>query len=209
MTVSDFHGKPIVPHSVKHLDADVLVEVLSRHGVNVSEAAAELGVGSADLRRLLWANPKLSEAAVEIEERRLDLAERNIYEALKSDEPRRRDAASMFTLRNSHRARRRGWITTSTSAAELSVAANAPARTVVFRWRTDDDDSRDAELAEAERLRDEGKLIEHEAGLESSNKNKESDPRNGLKRLGLRGCCRFERPAPRMNYCQNQPSCST
>ena len=68
---------------------------------------------------------------LEIEERRLDLAERNIYEALKSDDPRRRDAASMFTIRNSHRARRRGWITTSTTVAELSVTANAPARTAL------------------------------------------------------------------------------
>src|SRR6476619_640249 len=133
MTASDFHGKPVVPASVKHLDADVVVEVLSRHCVNVSEAADELGVASADLRRLLWANPKLTDAAVEIEERRLDLAERNIVEALKSDDPRRRDAASMFTIRNSHRARRRGWITSSTSAAELSVSASADQpRTIVF-----------------------------------------------------------------------------
>ena len=87
MTASDFHGKPIVPDSVKHLDADVVVEVLSRHGVNVSEAADELGVASADLRRLLWAKPQLTDAAAEIEERRLDLAEKNIYEALRSDDP--------------------------------------------------------------------------------------------------------------------------
>ena len=139
------------------MDQDIVVEVLSRHGVNVSEAAAELGVGSADLRRLLWANPKLTDAAVEIEERRLDLAEKNIYEALTSDDPRRRDAASMFTIRNSHRARKRGWSTTSTSAAELSVSANAPARTLAFRWRTSEDDERDAEAAEAQRLREEGK----------------------------------------------------
>src|ERR1700722_6571009 len=125
---------------------------------------------SADLRRLLWANPKLTDAAVELEERRLDLAEKNIYEALRSDDPRRRDAASMFTIRNSHRARRRGWITTSTSAAELSVTANAPARTFTFRRRTSEDDQRDAEAAEAERLRDEGKLIEYEGRPENSNK---------------------------------------
>jgi hypothetical protein len=167
MTASDFHGKPIVPDSVKQLDADVVVEVLSRHAINVSEAADELGAASADLRRLLWANPKLTDAAVELEERRLDKAEANIFEALHSDDPRRRDAASMFTIRNSHRARKRGWITSSTSAAELSVTANAPARTIVFRWRTDDD-KRDAELAEAQQLREEGKLIEHEA--EPSNK---------------------------------------
>ena len=170
MTASDLHGKPKVPDTVKHLDADVVVEVLSRHSVNVSEAADELGVASADLRRLLWARPHLADAAVEIEERRLDLAEKNIYEALKSDDPRRRDAASMFTIRNSHRARRRGWITTSTSAAELSVTTNAPARTLTFRWRTSEDDERDAEAAERERLRDEFNLIEHEVSPQSSNK---------------------------------------
>jgi hypothetical protein len=155
---------------------------ISRHAINVSDAAGELGVASADLRRLLWANPKLTDAAAEIEERRLDLAEKNIYEALTSDDSRRRDAASMFTIRNSHRARKRGWITTSTSAAELSVTTNAPARTLTFRWRTSEDDERDAERAEAEQLRDEGKhmvsigwgdggkTIEHEAGPEPSNK---------------------------------------
>jgi hypothetical protein len=76
----------------------------------------------------------------------------------------------MFTIRNSHRARKRGWITTSTSAAELSVTANAPVRTIVFRWRTSEDDKRDAEDAKAERLRDEGKPIEHEAGPEDLSK---------------------------------------
>ena len=150
MSASNFHAVTKVADSVAHLDPDIVVEVLSRHGVNVSEAAAELGVGSADLRRLLWARPQLADAAVEVEERRLDLAERNIFEALKSDDPRRRDAASMFTIRNSHRARRRGWITTSTSVAELSIStgANAP-REIRFRWRTSEDDERDAEVAEA------------------------------------------------------------
>jgi hypothetical protein len=171
MSVSNFVAKPKVPDSVQHLDHDVVVDALSRHAINVSDAASELGVASADLRRLLWANPKLTDAAVEIEERRLDLAERNIYEALRSDDPRRRDAASMFTIRNSHRARKRGWITTSTSAAELSISTSATGpREIRFRWRTDDDDKRDAEAAERERLRDEGKLIEYAAGPEASNK---------------------------------------
>jgi hypothetical protein len=137
-------SRPKVPDTVAHLDPDVVVEVLSRYAINVSDAAGELGVASADLRRLLWANPKLTDAAVEIEERRLDLAERNIYEALRSNDSRRRDGASFFVIRNSHRARKRGWITTSTSASELSVTANAPARTLTFRWRTSEDDERDA-----------------------------------------------------------------
>jgi hypothetical protein len=170
MSVSNFVAQPKVPDSVQHLDQDIVVEVLSRQGVNVSDAARELGVASADLRRLLCAKPHLTDMAVELEERRLDLAERNIYEALRSDDSRRRDAASFFVIRNSHRARRRGWITTSTSAAELSVTANAPRRTLTFRWRTSEDDERDAAAAEAERLRDEGKLIEHETGLQPSSK---------------------------------------
>jgi hypothetical protein len=160
----------------------VVVETLSRHAINVSDAAGELGVASADLRRLLCAKPHLVDMAVELEERRLDLAEKNIYEALRSDDSRRRDAASFFVIRNSHRARKRGWITTSTSAAELSVSANAPARTLTFRWRTSEDDERDAEAADAERLQDEGKsvvsigwgdggkIIDHEASPQPSNK---------------------------------------
>ena len=63
------------------------------------------------------------------------------------------------------------WITTTTSAAELSVTADAPARTFTFRWRTSEDDKRDAKAAEHERAHDEGKLIEHEAGPELSNNN--------------------------------------
>ena len=117
-------AKPIVPDSVKHLDPDVVVEVLSRHAINVSDAAGELGVASADLRRLLCAKPHLTDMAVEIEERRLDLAEKNIYEAISSNDPRRRDAASMFTIRNSHRARKRGRITTSTSVSSTRGGHN-------------------------------------------------------------------------------------
>jgi hypothetical protein len=79
------------------------------------------------------------------------------------------------------RASRRGWITTSTSAAELSVTVDNP-RKIRFRWRNEDDDRRDAEAAEAERLLDEGKqalsiswdddgkTIEHETSPEPTSK---------------------------------------
>jgi hypothetical protein len=46
----------------------------------------------------------------------------------------------------------------------ISTNTNGP-REITFRWRTRDDDKRDAE---AERLLDEGKLIEHAANLEPS-----------------------------------------
>jgi hypothetical protein len=174
---------PGVPATVVSLDLEVVAKVLARHSCSVSDAAAELGVRPSELRRLMWANPALQDAAFEQVEARLDKAEANIAEALHSEDSRRRDAASFFVVRNSARARKRGWITTSTSAAEVSVSMsdNGP-RVVRFRWKTDGDDARDA--AEADTLRDEEmqvasigrddpdarKTIEHEAGSEPANK---------------------------------------
>jgi hypothetical protein len=82
-----------------------------------------------------------------MEERRLDKAEKTINEALDSEDPRTRLAASMFTLRNSHRARRRGWLTSTTGFADLSVSVPSGG-VVTYRWRTEEDDKRDAERAE-------------------------------------------------------------
>jgi hypothetical protein len=46
--------------------------------------------------------------------------------------------------------------------ARVDVSAGPP-RQIVYRWRCDDDDKRDAEAAGRERLRD-AKLIDHEPG---------------------------------------------
>ena len=119
MSVVGFHGKPRVPAKAAGLDHAVVVEALSRHGCNITDAAGDLRVPASDLRRLLWDNPKLQDQAFEVVESRLDTAEKNIHEALHSDDSRRRDVASFFVLRNTHRARKRGWITSSSSAAEL------------------------------------------------------------------------------------------
>ena len=100
MTASNFHSKPSVPAAVADLDLALVAEVLARNGCNVSDAAAELHVPPSDLRRLMWSKPKLQDEAFEVVEGRLDLAEKNIGEALRSDDPRMRVAASMFTLRN-------------------------------------------------------------------------------------------------------------
>ena len=45
-----------LPATVSNLDLATVVEVLSRHAANVTEAAQALGVPPSDLRRLLWAN---------------------------------------------------------------------------------------------------------------------------------------------------------
>jgi hypothetical protein len=129
-----------LPATVANLDLATVVEVLSRHAANVTDASRDLGVPASDLRRLLWASPSLQDAVFEAVEGRLDLAEKNIAESLRSGDNRERLAASMFTIRNSHRARKRGWITSSTSAAELSISTETDQpRTYVFRWRSQDD----------------------------------------------------------------------
>jgi hypothetical protein len=124
---------PGVPATVASLDFALVGEVLARNGCNVTEAAAALAVPSSDLRRLLWANPELQDAAFEVVEARLDLAERNIADSLRSDDGRERLAASMFTIRNSGRSRRRGWIT-SAAAVDLTVAPTTP-REIVISWQ--------------------------------------------------------------------------
>ncbi len=129
--------KSNLPSTVAKLDHNVVIEVLSRHACNVSDAAADLGVPASDLRRLMWANPKLQDEAFEVVEARLDKAEKNIAEALYSGDSRRKDAASFFVLRNTGLAKRRGWIT-SAAGVDMSLTVNAvdQAKEVVFTWRS-------------------------------------------------------------------------
>jgi|SRR5271166_3803448 len=145
-------ASPAIPDTVAHLDADVVVETLSRHANNVSAAADELGVASADLRRLCHARPQLQAVAAEMEERELDLAEANISGFLRSKDDRLRLAASMFKIRNSVRARRRGWITSSAASVDVNLNANQPPQRIIVTWRnpngTDDDDDDNTETIE-------------------------------------------------------------
>ena len=143
---------PAVPDTVRDLDADVVIEVLSRHAVNVTEAARELEVNSADLRRLLWARPQLAAAAAEMEERRLDIAERNILEALTSGDPRMRMASAMFTVRYSAKARKRGWITNSSASVDANAVADAQPKHYRVVWSKPNEPER--ELGPGEFVRD-------------------------------------------------------
>jgi hypothetical protein len=132
-------SEPNVPATVADLDLAEVAEVLARCGCNVSDAARDLNVPPSDLRRLLWANPKLQDQAFEVVESRIDKAEKNIMEALRSDDPRMRVAASMFTIRNTARAKRRGWITNAAASVEVNIGADLPVRTVTYRWRNESD----------------------------------------------------------------------
>jgi hypothetical protein len=154
-----------IPDSVAHLDLAVVAETLVKHGANVRNAAQELGVPTSDLRQLTLVNQALINAAYEAEELRLDRAEAMVDEALKSNDSRRSDAAAYFVLRNSAKARRRGWITSSSSTVDLNVTTNNSSQTIIYRWRNENDPDPNPE--ETERLRQERwgdkPLIEHEA----------------------------------------------
>ena len=174
---------PRLPAAVANLDLDKVAKSLARHNCNITLAAGDFHVPAADLRRLLWANPHLQALAAEIVERRLDKAEKNILEALDSEDSRRRDAASFFVVRNTANSKRRGSIPSAGAAIDVNIQTTQT-KNYTFRWRNSDDDKRDAEAAEAKRLREEGKTvigigwgdpdggktIEHEATPEPSGK---------------------------------------
>ena len=109
-----------VPESVAHLDIEIVAAALIRHDANVRNAARALDVPSGDLRKLVLVDQRLADAALEAVELRLDDAEANLSEALHCGDPRRRDAVSMFMLRNTQRASKRGYAVAA-SAASLEV----------------------------------------------------------------------------------------
>jgi hypothetical protein len=129
-----------IPESVAHLNIEIVAAALIRNDANVRNAARALDVPSGDLRKLVLVDQRLADAALEAVELRFDDAEANLCEALHCDDPRRRDAVSMFLLRNTQRAAKRGYAV-SASAASLEVSHNNhAAQTVVFRWGGDDSD---------------------------------------------------------------------
>ena len=128
-----------IPESVAHLDVEIVAAALIRHDANVRNAARALGVPSGDLRKLVLVDQRLADAALEAVELRLDDAEANLCEALHCGDPRRRDAVSMFMLRNTQRASKRGYaVAASAASLEVGFDDQAPAQTVVFRWAGDD-----------------------------------------------------------------------
>jgi hypothetical protein len=144
-----------IPESIAHLDIEIVAAALVRNDANVRNAARELDVPSGDLRRLVLLDQRLADAAIEAVELRLDDAEANLGEALHSGDPRRRDAVSMFMLRNMQRAAKRGY---AVAASAVSLEVNAePARPVhyVVSWgKPDDDEESDRELDPGEYRRD-------------------------------------------------------
>ena len=122
-----------IPESVAHLDIEIVAAALIRHDANIRNAARALGVPSGDLRKLVLVDQRLADAALEAVELRLDDAEANLSEALHCGDPRRRDAVSMFMLRNMQRASKRGYAVAA-SAASLEMNIDTPPTQYIVVW---------------------------------------------------------------------------
>src|SRR6516225_5381082 len=128
-----------IPESVAQLDVEIIAAALIRNDANIRNTARALGVPPGDLRKLVLLDQRLADAALEAVELRLDDAEANLYEALHCDDPRRRDVVSMFLLRNTQRASKRGYAIAA-SAASLEVSLDHQPQRVVFCWANGDSD---------------------------------------------------------------------
>ena len=128
--------------SVAHLDVEIVSAALICHDANIGSAARALGVPSGDLRKLVLVDQRLADAALEAVELRLDDAEANLHEALHCGDPRRRDAASTFMLRNVQRAAKRGYAV-SASATSLEMNINAPPTHYTVVWGKPDEPDRE------------------------------------------------------------------
>jgi hypothetical protein len=98
--------------SCAHLDVREIERELIKARGNVTAAAKVLGVPSADLRKLVWANTALVDAVFEAVEATLDEAQAIVFEALRSDDKAHRLAGAKAILRTPA-GKRRGWGTGS------------------------------------------------------------------------------------------------
>jgi hypothetical protein len=142
-----------VPESVAHLDVEMVAAALINHDANIGNAARELDVPSGDLRKLVLVDQHLTDAALEAVELRLDDAEANLSEALHCDDPRRRDAVSMFMLRNTHRAAKRGYaVAASAASLEVGFGDQAAPHKYVIRWANEPDQETEEVERDGKRL---------------------------------------------------------
>ena len=142
-----------VPESVAHLDMGIIEAALIRNDASIRNAARDLNVPSADLRKLMLLDQRLADASTEAVELQLDECEANLREALHCGDPRRRDAVSMFFLRNVHRAAKRGYATAASAASlEVGFGNRAEPRNYVIRWANEPDQETEEVERDGKRL---------------------------------------------------------
>jgi hypothetical protein len=98
-----------VPASCAHLVLAAIEAELVRTEGNVTAAATALSVPSADLRKLVWSTPSLTDVIFEQLEQMIDEAEQALRDGLKDKDAGRRLHAAVTLLTQSEAGRRRGW----------------------------------------------------------------------------------------------------
>jgi hypothetical protein len=164
-----------IPDSCADLCPAKVERTLKKHFGDIYAAARELGVPGPDLRRLTWAQPSLYKNALEEMELVVQRAMGEVIRALDSDDWRRRAWAadkimSSWLARDHPLAPARG--VNGTRGKRFATGGIDPHQ-IIFRRQGesgDETDKRDAAAAKAERLHDEGRLIDHKASPGSSNK---------------------------------------
>ena len=84
-------------------------QALVQAGGSVTGAAQTLGIESANLRRLVRAQPLLADAVFEQIEREIDAAQQVLWDGLSSDSVMTRMRSASYILRYTEAGRRRGW----------------------------------------------------------------------------------------------------
>jgi hypothetical protein len=85
------------------VDPEAVEQALIETKGSIGRAAKKLGVISSHLRRFVWANPKLREAALEAAERDLDKAESIILDGMDSKDKLKRLEAAVRVLKGRFR----------------------------------------------------------------------------------------------------------
>jgi hypothetical protein len=84
-------------------------QALVHAGGSVTGAARTLGIESANLRRLVRAQPSLADVVFEQIEQEIDAAQQVLWDGLDSDSVMTRMRAAAYILRHTEAGRRRGW----------------------------------------------------------------------------------------------------
>ena len=84
-------------------------QALVEAGGSVTGAARTLGIASANLRRLVRAQPSLADVVFELIEQEIDAAQQVLWDGLCSDGVMTRMGAAAYVLRHTEAGRRRGW----------------------------------------------------------------------------------------------------
>jgi hypothetical protein len=131
---NDLVALPTMPYDERPVELPLDVEecrtALWMAAGNVSDAAKVLKITSIRLRNFVKKSPYLSAEMQEAADRLVDIAEKNVLDALTDEQdPSRRDTMSRFVLTNIGKAK--GW--GSGGSAGVSVK-NAAGGTIIVQW---------------------------------------------------------------------------